>query len=362
VAGFGYSCWAPLVPFAKQRVGADEHVLGLLLLCVGIGSLLAMPLAGALSSRYGSKPLIIAAGLGLAADLSLLPLAGTAVTLGAALFAFGATLGSLDVAMNLHAVEVERAADRPLMSGFHALFSIGGFAGAAFMTFLLSANWPPARGTLLCSALMVLALAAAWPGLLKTGAKEEGPLFVRPRGVVLLLAALAAVSFLAEGALLDWGALLITNAGLVPLAEGGIGYMAFSIAMTAGRLCGDAVAARFGDRNTLFWGGVIALAGFATLLTAPNAAGALAGFVLIGLGASNIVPVLFRRTAGQDDMPSGLAVAAMTTTGYAGILAGPAAIGFVAKLTGLQSAFWMLALLLCLVPLCARRVTAGRAR
>ena len=120
-----------------------------------------------------------------------------------------------------------------------------------------------------------------------------------PHGIVLLLALLGAITFLVEGAMLDWGALLVIGAGLVSETQGGIGYIVFSIAMTAGRLGGDAVVARIGDRATLFWGSIIAIAGFVVLLRAPVAAVAIGGFLLIGLGASNLVPVLFRRAAGR---------------------------------------------------------------
>jgi len=361
VAGFGIACWAPLVPFAKQRLAIDDATLGLLLLCIGIGSVVAMQFTGVLSARYGAKPAIVAGGLGVTVILPLLSVAATPPALAVALLGFGAALGSLDVAMNIHAVEVERAARRPLMSGFHALFSIGGFAGSTLMTFLLSAHLAPPVSTLCCAAIMLVAMLLAWPRLLAGAQGEKGPLFVMPRGIVLLIAGLAAAAFLAEGALLDWSALLITSTGLVSATKGGLGYMLFAIAMTVGRLTGDAVTARVGDRATLFWGGVVAVAGFVVLLTAPFALLAMAGFLLIGLGASNIVPVLFRKAGSQTVMPPALAVSAMTTTGYAGILAGPAALGFVSKAVGLQNAFWMLAALLCLVPLTARFVARGSA-
>lgn len=357
VAGFGIACWAPLVPFAKARLGIDDGVLGLLLLSLGIGSVLAMLLTGIMSARYGSKPIILAGGLGLALVLPLLAVASAPATLALALFAFGAALGSIDVAMNIHAVEVEREAGRPLMSGFHALFSIGGFAGSALMTALLSLQTGVLASTLACSALMLVATLAAWPRLLRSVQVQDGPLFVLPHGSVLLLALLGAITFLVEGAMLDWGALLVIGAGLVSEAQGGIGYIVFSVAMTIGRLGGDAVVARVGDRTTLIWGSLIAIAGFVVLLTAPVAAVAIGGFLLIGLGASNLVPVLFRRAARQTVMPTGLAVAAITTAGYAGILIGPAGVGFVARVGGLPTAFWLLAALMGLVTLSARTVT-----
>ncbi|KWZ47785.1 MFS transporter [Burkholderia savannae] len=359
-AGFGLACWAPLVPFAKQRLGVNDGALGALLLCVGLGSVASMLLTGPFSTRYGSKPIIIAGGVALAAILPLLTVASGPITLGVALFAFGAALGSLDVAMNVHAVEVERAAARPLMSGFHALFSVGGAAGSGIMTFLLSMRIGTFASTLLCAMPMLAAILFASPRLLQGAQAGERPRFVMPRGVVPLLALLTAITFLAEGALLDWSALLITDKGLVVAAQGGLGYVLFSIAMTAGRFGGDAIATRIGDRPTMFWGGLLAVAGFVILLTAPIAGVAMAGFAFIGLGASNIVPVLFRRAGAQRAMPSALAVTVITITGYGGHLVGPAGMGFVARSVGLESAFWMLAVLLCLVPCCARLVTGKR--
>jgi MFS family permease len=362
VAGFGVACWAPLVPFAKERLRVDDGAMGLLLLCLGLGSLSAMFLAGALSARFGSRPVILAGGFGLALLLPLLGVACSPVALGLTLFAFGAALGSLDVAMNIHAVEVERAAAKPLMSGFHALFSVGGFAGATAITFLLSANVRPFASTLLASLLMAIAMVLAAPRLLHAPRSSEAPLIVAPHGIVLLLAALTMVMFLVEGAILEWSALLVTAKGLVGKAQGGFGYSIFAIAMTAGRLGGDFVTSRVGDRATLFWGGLATMAGFALLLAAPIPAVAMGGFLLIGLGASNIVPVLFRGAGAQRAMPAGLAVAAIATAGYAGILVGPAAIGFIAKAAGLPVAFWLLAALVGAVVLSARAATAPQTR
>ena len=357
--GYGLAGWAPLVPFAKARLGIDEGMLGLLLLCLGVGSVLAMGLTGVLSAKHGPRPIIVVSGLLMAAATPFLAIAATPLTLGVALFAFGAGLGSLDVAMNIHAVEVEKGGDRPLMSGFHALFSIGGFAGAG-VTLLLSLGLSPLICALTSAGVVAGAVLLAWPRLMVSAPAEEGtPLFAVPRGVVLLLALLAASTFLTEGAILDWSALLLTGAGLVPLSQGGVGYIVFALAMTTGRLVGDAVTARIGDFRTLFWGGIVALAGFGVLLLVPVPVLAISGFVLIGLGASNIVPVLFRLAGSQTAMPSGLAVAAITTTGYAGILVGPAGVGAVAHLVGLPAAFWGLAALLALVPLFARVVTAS---
>lgn len=360
VAGFGVACWAPLIPYAKARLAVDDGVLGVLLLCLGIGSVVAMLMTGVLSARFGCKPIVIGGAIGMAVFLPLLAVVSTPLTLGVALFLFGGSLGSLDVAMNIHAVEVEKASDRPLMSGFHGLFSVGGFIGSVFAIFLLSVQLGPLPTMLVASALMLLAVVIIAPRLLTTTAAEGGPLFALPRGFVLLLAVLTAIVFLAEGAVLDWGALYLTGAGLVGAEHGGMGYMVFSIAMTVMRLASDAVVGRVGDRATLFWGSVIGIAGFAVVLLAPFVAVAMVGFLLVGVGLANVVPILFRKAGSQKVMPSGLAVTAVTTAGYAGVLLGPAGIGFVAKLTSLPASLWMLTALMLLVTLTAGRVAGSK--
>lgn len=359
VSGFGLACWAPLVPLAKDRLGIGDGSLGLLLLCLGLGSVAAMQLAGPLTSKLGARPAILVGGTGQAILLPFLALAPTVPTMAIALLAFGAFLGVIEVGMNVHAVEVEKQAGRPLMSGFHGLFSVGGFVGSTLLTAVLSAKVSPIAGVVTASILMIATLAVAAPRLTPTPKTEDGSLFAVPRGIVVLLAALAAITFLTEGAILDWGALLLSGKGLLPVTQAGLGYSVFAVAMTAGRLTGDAIVARLGDRRTMLWGGLLSIIGYVVMLLATAAPIALVGFLLIGLGASNVVPVLFRQAGAQTAMPAGLAIASVTTVGYAGILAGPAGIGFIAQVIGLPTAFWLLTALLCLVPLFAKAATSS---
>ncbi|AEU35924.1 major facilitator superfamily MFS_1 [Granulicella mallensis MP5ACTX8] len=356
-AGFGVACWAPLVPFAKTRCHLGDGTMGLVLLLLGAGSIVAMPLAANLSGRFSSKPIVLTGGLGLAVTLPLLSIVSSPIALGVALFAFGAFLGSLDVAMNLHAVDVEHASEKPLMSGFHALFSIGGFLGSGTVTALLSRGIAPSSSTLLSSAILVALILVALPRMLSNREGTKQPLFAIPKGIVLVIAIFAAISFLVEGALLDWSALLLVGEHLVSAAHGGLGYMLFSIAMTFSRFVGDGIVARFGNRIVLTLGGVTALLGLCGLLLAPVAWIGLVSFVFVGLGAANIVPILFRLAGTQHTMPKGLAVAALTTAGYAGMLTGPAVIGFLSKGIGLHNAFWFLAALLACVPIFCKYVT-----
>ncbi|KAA9010245.1 MFS transporter [Histidinibacterium aquaticum] len=357
-AGFAVSCWAPLIPFAKDQTGVSEAGLGLLLLCLGIGSVIAMPVTGWLSAKRGARPMMLVSGFGLAAVLPLLILTSEPMILGALLFVFGAALGTLDVSMNVHGAEVERRDGRPLMSGFHAQFSIGGLVGAGGVTALLAAGLSPQGAALTGSALTLAAMLGAAPRLLRARS-GEAPTFALPRGVVLLLAVLAAICFLVEGAVLDWGALLLVERDLSAPERAGLGYVVFSVTMTIGRLTGDRIVSTVGGKRVLIWGGILTMAGLALTASAPAGWIALAGFALIGAGASNIVPVIFSHAGRQTVMDPGLAIAAVTTTGYAGVLLGPAGIGVIAEWGSLPAAYWMLVVLMALIPLSAARATRG---
>lgn len=349
-AGTLMSAWAPLVPYVKTRMGLDEAQLGLLLLCLGIGSLSAMPITGVLASRFGCRSVILLSGFLTCLILPLLAFAPSPWVLAISLFLFGAAIGTLDVAMNIQAVMVEKNEGRTLMSGFHALFSVGGFVGAGGMALLLWVGIGTLLACIIISLLIAIVLYVAAPHLLRnpSAADRNSSLFVMPRGAVILIGVLCFIVFLAEGAILDWSAVLLTTSGFAT-NHGGLGYAAFAVAMTIGRLTGDRIVHRWGGQHVLFFGGLFAAIGFFTTVLTISPIVTLYGFVLIGLGASNIVPVLFTAAGNQHDMPAGLAISAVTTIGYAGILAGPALIGFVAHLSSLQISFAILGGALLLV-------------
>src|SRR6202789_3199197 len=174
-AGVGVVRWAPLVPFAKTRCHLGDGTMGLVLLLLGAGSIVAMPLAANLSGRFSSKPIVLSGGVGLAVILPLLSIVSSPIALGVVLFVFGASLGSLDVAMNLHAVDVERACEKPLMSGFHALFSIGGFLGSGIVTAFLSRGIAPILSTILRSTILVSLILVALPRMLSNRDRTKQP-------------------------------------------------------------------------------------------------------------------------------------------------------------------------------------------
>ncbi|MEM8703635.1 MAG: MFS transporter, partial [Pseudomonadota bacterium] len=217
-AGFVLGCWSPLIPYVKQRLSLDDAGLGLLLLGLGAGSVVAMPLAGIACTHFGTRKVTVAGGLGLAFLFPGVGFIGSAWAMGVLVVLIGTFLGMLEVGMNSHAVEVERGSPKPLMSGFHALFSIGGFAGAGGATLLLSLGATPVLTASTCASLAIGAILVAWPMLLKAEPASKANAIVLPKGIVLVIALLTATTFLVEGAILDWGALLVTEQGLVSIA------------------------------------------------------------------------------------------------------------------------------------------------
>ena len=358
VSGIGMASWAPMVPYAKARLGLDDAGLGLVLLAFGGGSMLSMPLVGWLTHRYGNRKVISVAGLLLCVAIPLLAIVPNVLTLTVTLLYFGAMLGAVDVAMNAHAVEVERRDGRALMSGFHGLFSIGGLAGAAVMSALLALGlplWAGAVAIALPLALIVLSQRSSLLARVEDAAGREA-VFRLPRGLVLLLGVLCFVSFLAEGSMLDWSAVLLRDFRGFSAASAGIGYACFSVAMAAGRLGGDRVIARLGPVWTVRVGAGMAAIGFLLAALSPWPSASLAGFVLIGLGASNIVPVMFSAAGRLPGIPPAISIATVTTLGYAGLLSGPALIGFLAHASNLPVALAVVAGMLLLVAGSARIV------
>jgi len=354
--GFATAAWAPLVPFAKTRTQLDEASLGLVLLCLGAGSLLAMPLAGALAARHGCRAVMVATLGMVIAALPLLAIAPSPWTLGLALFVFGAGVGACDCVMNIQAVIVERESGRPMMSGFHAFYSIGGAVGAAAVTLLLSAALPPLLVCVAGSIAMALLLGVSVRHWRRDRAEAGAPVFALPHGVVLAIGVLCFVAFLAEGTMLDWSAVFLHEVQQVPPDRAGLGFMTFAIAMTVTRLVGDGVVGRLGRLRALLLGSIVAALGFGVVTFASALAVALAGYALIGLGCANIVPALFSMAGNQKAMPESLAIPAITTLGYAGVLAGPALIGFIAQASSLVVAFCLVAVAVLLVGIAARWV------
>lgn len=346
ISGFGTAAWAPLVPIAKQRLAVDEGMLGLLLLCLGAGSIFTMSLAGAMVQRFGCRRVIGAAAVLVAVVLPLLASVSSVAALGITLFLFGAGIGTLSCAANIQAVVVERASGRTMMSGFHGMYSLGGILGALGVSALLWLELPALMATMIVAASILFALYGAWHGLLDIGSARQGPYFALPRGVLFFIGALCFVVFLAEGAMLDWSAVFLAEVLAVSPSQAGLGYAAFALTMTLGRLGGDYIVGRLGGRKLLALGAFSAASGMTLVTLASDFWVALIGFAWIGIGCSNIVPIMFSEAGKQKNIAESVAIPAISTMAYSGVLLGPALIGIVADATHLKTAFLCIAVLL----------------
>ncbi len=333
INGFAFATWVSRIPAVQQGLGLSPAALGGAVAGLGGGSLLAMPLAGWLIARAGSRTVVASSALACAATLLLPALAWDAVALGVALGLFGASMGAMDVAMNAQAVELESRVGRPILSAFHALFSLGGMSGAAIGGAIA------ARGASIplhfASIVLLLGVAAlaTMPALVVTPPPPPGEPRSRLRfsPALLGLSLLAACFMISEGAIADWTPVyLATVLGSGP-GVAAAGYAVFSAAMTIGRLSGDWLTVRVGRARLMRIGALLAAAGLSAALLIGTVPAALAGFICVGAGFSVAVPLVFSAAGRLDSRSAGPGLAAVTTAGYLGFLAGPPIIGFVAE-------------------------------
>lgn len=345
VSGFGAASWAPLVPVLRERLAIGDDLLGILLLCIGIGSLLAMPLAGVLAERVGCRRvLIVAAVLYAAALLSVCMVDSFWVAVPVILF-FGGLMGCVDVVMNIAAVVVEQGLGRRIMSGMHAFWSLGGFVGAGLYGVWVALFGLTAFQSTVIAALLMLVLTAVFGRNLIPYGGGGGTLIAVPRGIVVFIGVATFIAFLSEGAVMDWGGVYLTTVRGMDLSLAGMGFSVFSAAMLLMRFLGDRTVQRFGACPIAVGGALLGVVGLLLIMFAPVDALLYLGFFAIGVGSANIVPVFFSLMGRQSVMPVGTAVSAVSTMGYLGILAGPATIGFVSSVTNLMTAFGMLVVL-----------------
>lgn len=340
------AAWAPLIPLVKTRLELGEGQLSLLLLGIGIGGLITMPFIGLITAKWGIRSTFYPLFLGMAAVFPLLSVFPNFVIMLLGLIFFGAMVGGADIAMNIHAVKVEESSTRPLMSGFHGMWSLGGFAGALSMSIILSLGINPFLASLTLSVIAALLGLSVYGSVYNLRAKSEEPLFVLPKGIIVYLGLLCFMLYLSEHAILDWSGVFLTTIREIPPTQSGFGFALFSLAMVLGRFTGDQLRAQFGDGKILFIGGLMGGIGFAALSFIPNIALNYLALFIIGLGLSNLVPILFSFAGRTKIMPSHLAVTAVATISHMGILFGPPLIGWIAEGFGLQAAFRILALMM----------------
>ena len=349
VNGAGFASWVPHIPLIRQRFDLSEGELGLTLLVIAIGAILAMPLAGGLIEKVGSKRVVSVVTVGFCLLLSVLLLMPNYLTLCVLLFMFGMVNGSMDVAMNAHGVLVEQKYQKPIMSSFHGLFSTGGLVGAGLASAFLAMGFTPAQHMLiLLSTLFIVAIVALnflLPAERAKGiqSKKKGPLLVFPsQSLVWYLALLGFLVLMVEGAMADWTAIHIMELPQATASLAAFGFAGFSLTMAIGRLLGDNIIRAVSRARVLRYGSAIAAVGLLIVVVIHQVWGAVIGFGLVGIGLSNVVPIIFSSAGYANPDAPGRGIAAVTTMGYFGFLIGPPLIGFIAEGVSLNGAWLML--------------------
>jgi MFS family permease len=332
--------WVPHIPDLKTRFALGDGGLGALLLAMAVGAILALPAAGWLIGRLGSRVVTGASAAGLSAVVVLPVLTPGVVSSAAALALLGACNAVLDVSMNAQGVMVEDRYERPIMSSFHALFSLGGLVGAGGAATAMAAGMSAGTHVVTVALLSLAAVCVAVTSLLPPAPARAraGPIFVLPPTALMGLGLLTFCALLAEGAMGDWSAVYLRNSlGTTPVGAAA-GFAAFSLAMAVGRVAGDRLAQRMGPTRLLRLSGALAGGGLAISLLLGHPAVALLGFGFVGLGVANLIPILFSAAGRTPGVQAGTALAAVATTGYFGYLAGPPLIGLAAEAAGLPAA------------------------
>jgi hypothetical protein len=361
--GFVLGSWAAQIPLVKERLAIGHSTLGFALLAMAAGALVAMPIGGAVIARLGSAAVTRWAAILCFVTFPIAILAPDPLLLGGALFLFGAANGVLDVAMNAHGVAVEHRLNKAVMSSFHGMFSLGGLVGAGIAVPLLPVM-PPILHAGLMAVIALLMAVAAFLHLFPAEADKGGggSSFALPNKATLGLGLLTYLALTSEGAVLDWSGLHMRERLEVGAGMAASGFAAFSATMAAGRFAGDWLRGHVGAVSLVRASAFLSAAGLASALLAPVPALAVAGFAVVGLGMSNLVPIFFGAAGRIPGQSAGTGIAAVATMGYAGFLSGPPLIGLVAEATNLTIALGLIVLACVLVGVGATAAAPGRRR
>jgi fucose permease len=361
VNGAVVGTWVAQIPWVQDRFDLSRSAIGLILVSMSLAVVLALPFAGQAVARHGSERVTRAGGIASALAVNLVVLAPHPLLLVAGLFVLGASSATMDVAMNSHGVSVQEDLGRPIMSSLHAGWSFGGMTGAALAAALAALALDPRVGVAIASALLLAGVLAATrqvgPGSAAEGADTPG--FTLPTRGVMLLAVLCMLVMVTEGAMADWGGLYLRQDLGTDAAVAALAFAFFTAGMTTGRVLGDAINDRIGPVALLRWGALLTGVPLAAMLLVGAPAAALAGLFAIGLGVSNGVPLMFSAAGRLPDTPSGPSIAAVSSMGSLGFLAGPPFIGFLADALSLPLALSTLVLGAVTVFALARRAAGS---
>ncbi len=359
VAGLTFSTWASRIPDIQREMHLSEAGLGTILFALPAGLMASLPLSGWIISKFGSKNIVVIAGLLYPFLLIQLGMAANVWQLVAALFLFGLSSNLMNIAMNTQAVGVEKIYGRSIMASFHGLWSVGGFAGALVGTFAVGQGISPLFHFGIVWAITLVLMAFSYKHTIpdSNGEHNSSPIFVKPNRKLLILGLIAFCCLVCEGAMADWSGVYFKKVVEAPASLVTIGYVAFTATMATGRFLGDWMVSRFSVQYMLRISGILIASGLLLAVLLPNLILATLGFLLVGFGVSSVVPIVYGVAGKSTSMAPSVALAAVSTIGFLGFLIGPPLIGFLAEASGLRFAFGAVAVLGLGTALLAKQVT-----
>jgi MFS family permease len=353
--GFLYGNWSSRIPRIKELYGISDQIFGFVLLTMALGAVAAMPFTGWMILKNGSRRISLFAVVGYCVFVPLIPFMPNWIVLMVLFLIIGVTTGMLDVAMNAQGVMVEKQYGKPIMTSFHAFFSIGMAVGGWCGSVFAGSGLTLYHHFAIAGAISVLATAWIRYNLIydNTGneVKPDGPLFRLPDKTLLGIGIIAFCCMLGEGSIANWSVQYMESVAFSTKALAPIAITSFAVAMTLGRIVGDRVRSAIGDSNIIISGGLVSAAGLVLSLVFPFPSVVIAGCFLLGLGLSTIVPVAYSIAGNTPGISSGVGIAMVTTVGYSGFLLGPPVIGFIAEWKDLRFGLSVVAALLVVMVL-----------
>ena len=344
--GFNFATWASRIPNIQQKLELTETGLGAVLLAMPVGSFLTLPFSGMFTSRWGSRKVVIISTIIYCALLAGIGYSQTVWQLTICLFLFGSAGNMVNIAINTQALELEKRWGKTIISSFHGMWSVAGLLAASLGTYLIGKAFPVHNHFLLVAIVTAVCFFFCFPYLISEELKpyEKRPFFTRPDRAFLGLGAIAFCSMICQGAMFDWSGVYFRKVVLASPQHIGFGYTAFMISMTTIRFVTDYITNSIGFKKIIVLCGIFTTVGLLLAVFLPQIVPATIGMLLVGIGVSPTVPLVFSAAAKTKLLPPPVAIAAVSSIGMIGLLIGPPIIGFIAGATSLKTSFLLLSL------------------
>lgn len=352
IQGLVFASWASRIPDIKNKLNLSDAGLGAILFALPVGQLCAMGLSGYLVSRFGSKKMLSIGALLYPAALLLLGTVTATWQLAAGLCVFGVCANLSNISVNTQGVGVERLYKRSIMASFHGVWSLAGFTGGLISTIMVADSIPPFTHFVIIYIVAFILMLSARKIILPRDAhqveanpEKKKKVFVKPDAYIIKLGLIAFACMICEGTMFDWSSIYFEKVLETPVELTRVGYVAFMSTMAGGRFAADWVVTRIGIKRVLQMSGIVIVSGMALAVLFPNLMMATIGFLLVGIGVSSVVPLVYSLAGKSTKMLPGVALATVSSIGFLGFLLGPPIIGFVAELSSLRASFIIIAIL-----------------